>query len=311
MPLTNRSAQLVDQLLTNLGRKYTPAGFIADRVCPRVSVVKEQGKYPVWTRADFHRTDVDPLVPDRAKTKRIDFTASTEDYTCEEYALATDVSKRERDNSTDVLGLRNTKSNGVRDIIALSREKRVKALLDTVSNSSTPANNWNVDLATIEADIVTAKEAVYDDIGRPPNSIIIPWKVANAIAVQQDIREVLKYTVNGKELLSLGENALPARLWGLEVIVPMGPQSTESAEDAATQTFAEVWGDDALVLYLQPSPDINNPSVAYTLQTAGFEVRSWFEDDPPDLEVIRVRDGILDEKLTAPDAGHRLIDLLS
>ena len=106
MPLTNRSAQLVDPLLTNLGRKYTPAGFIADRVCPRVQVVKESGLYPVWTRDDFHRTDVDPLVADRAKTKRIDFRAATEPYVCEEYALATDISRRERDYSADVLRLR-------------------------------------------------------------------------------------------------------------------------------------------------------------------------------------------------------------
>ena len=99
-PITNRSGQLVDQLLTNLGRKYTPAGFIADRVCPRVTVAKESGLYPVWTRDDFLRTgQVNPLVADRSEAKDVDFSAGTEAYTCEEYALRTSVSRREVENA--------------------------------------------------------------------------------------------------------------------------------------------------------------------------------------------------------------------
>jgi len=311
--LTHRAAQLVDPLLTNLGRKYTPAGFIADQVFPRITVLKESGQYPVWTRADFHRIDTDPRVPDRSKPKKIDFTVDKEGYVCEEYALETDISRREKDNAADVLRLRETKMNGVQDIIKLHREKRVADLLTAaggLGNSSTPSNNWNVDAGTIELDVVGAKEAVFDDTGKVPNTIIIPWKVANAIATQQDIREILKYTVNGQDIIRLGEKVLPASLWGLRVLVPQGPVFTTSAEDAASQTFTEVWGDSVRVLYLNPSPDLENPSVGYTLQTRGTEVRSWEREDGR-VETIDVSDGVLVEKLIAPDAGHELIDVLS
>jgi hypothetical protein len=314
--LTHRGVQLVDPLLTNLGKKYTPEGFIADQVMPRVPVGAESGKYPVWTREDFFRIDTDPLVPDRSETKEIDFTLSSESYSCEEYALRTSVSEREEAQAaaiggTRLLRLRETKVQGVRDIIALHREKRVADLLTAtggLSNSSTPSNNWNVDAATIEADIVTAKEAVYDDTGRVPNTIIIPWKVANAIATQQDIREILKYTVDGRQLIALGEKVLPSMLWGLRVLVP-AVQATTSHEGASA-TFTDLWGDSVRVLYINPTPDTERPSVGYTLQTRGFEVRTWREDDP-NVERIRVSDGILEEKLVAPEAGYELIDLLA
>jgi hypothetical protein len=315
--LTHRGVQLVDPLLTNLGKKYTPEGFIAEQVFPRVPVSSEAGKYAVWTREDFFRVDTDPMLPDRSETKEIDFTVSTESYSCEEYALRTSVSEREERQAASLGGsrllrLRETKVQGVRDIIALHREVRVAALLTAaggLSNSSTPSVNWSHADATIEADILTAKEAVYDDIGRPPNTIIIPWKLANAIAIQPDIREILKYTVDGRQLLALGENVLPAMLWGLKVIVPQ-VQATTSHEGAGTQTFTDVWGDSARVLYINPTPDTERPSVGYTLQTRGFEVRTWREDDP-NVERIRVSDGILEEKLVAPEAGYELIDLLA
>jgi hypothetical protein len=303
--ISHRSGQLVDVLLTNLGRKYTPAGFIAEQVCPRVGVAAESGIYPVWTRADFLRTgQTDPLIANGAETKDVDFSVTTEAYLCEEYALRTKITRRERENSSDVLGLRQTKANGVRDLIALHREKRVATLLASVDNSVTVDTNWDQDAATIEVDIKEGKELVYDDIGRVPNSIVIPWKVANAVSLQADIREVLKYTVNGQQILAAGEAILPANLWGLKVIVPQGPQYTDSAEDASA-SFSEVWGTDVLVLYLNGSPDKDNPSVAYTLQTRGVEVKSWMSDDP-EVEYIRVSDGVLVEKLTAPAAGAKL-----
>jgi hypothetical protein len=222
------------------------------------------------------------------------------------------VSPREISNAEGLLRLRETKVQGVRDLIALHRETRVAALLTAaggLSNSGTPSNNWNVDAGTIEADILAAKEAIYDDTGRVPNTIIIPWKVANAIAMQQDIRELLKYTVDGRQVLAVGENILPAMLWGLNVIVPQ-VQATTSREGAGTQTFTDVWGDSVRVLYVNPTPDTQRPSVGYTLQSRGFEVRAWRENDP-NVERIRVSDGILEEKLVAPEAGYEIIDVLS
>lgn len=313
--ITNKSGQLVDTVLTNLGRKYTPQGFVAEQLAPRVSVANEGGKYAVWAREDFHRTDTNPLVADRSQTKRVDFGVSLESYSLEEYRLGTTVSARERANAANLLSLRETKVQGTKDLIALHREVRVATALKKTSTGqlnlgAAPSNNWNVDAGTIEADIVTAKEAIYDVIGRPPTHIVIPWKVANAIATQQDIREVLKYTVNGADLLRQGENALPNVLWGLQVIVPMGPSITTSAEDNATQTFTEVWGDDVRVLYLG-GVNQNAPGPIHTLQTRGFQVSSYFEDDPPGLESILVSDGILQEKVVAPDAGYEIQDVLA
>jgi hypothetical protein len=314
--LTVRTGQLVDPVLTNLSRQYRPEGFIADLVCPRVTVSKESGKYTVYEKRDFFQTDVNALKPDRSPTKRIDLKATTEPFTCEEYALAADISRREIDNTDDILRLRENKANLVQDAMALAREVRVALLFSdaddgggiNASNESTPTNNWNVDAAEIETDVVTAVEGVEDDTGMSPNSIIIPKKVARAIAKQADIREILKYTVDGRIILDEGEGILPARLWGLRVIVP-GAYKTTAREGASTVSLETVWGDDVRVLYLDPTPALERPSFAYTLQTRDVETRRWTEDDPS-LEVIEQSEVVV-EKAVAPQAAWIIKDVLS
>jgi hypothetical protein len=313
--ITNRSGQLFNPVLTNLGRGYRPGGFIAEQVAPRIPVTKEVGQYTVWDSFHFFANDVETLTPDRAETREVDVAMSTETYTAEEHALKVSVSDREQSQSD--VDVRLAKLNALSDRLAVARERRVAALLNTqdagggLDNAmdSTPSNNWNVDAGTIEADIVTAKEAVFDAIGIEPNVIIIPWKVANAVATQQDIREVLKYTVSGQQILLEGQNILPNSLWGLRVLIPRGRYASNA--QGQTNTFADIWGDDVRVLYVNDSgPSMFTPSVAYTFEAAGFEVRTWREDDP-NVEWVRNRDGILDEKVVAPQAGYILKDVLS
>lgn len=315
MSLTNRSGQLFNPVLTNLGRGYRPSGFIADEVCPRIPVTKEVGQYTVWDSFHFFANDVETLTPDRSETREVDVALSTETYTCEEHALKVSVSDREQSQSD--VDVRLAKLNMLSDRLAVARERRVAALLQTQDNGggldnamdATPSNNWNVDAATIIADLTTAKEGIFDAIGIEPNTVIIPWKVANAIAQQQDIIEILKYTVDGRVIIGAGQEVLPGSLAGLRVIVPRGRYATNAA--GATNAFSDIWGDDVRVLYVNSDgPSMYTPSVSYTFQSAGFEVRTWRENDP-NVEWVRNRDGILDEKIVAPQAGYILQNVLS
>lgn len=310
--VTVRSGQLVDPLLTDIARQYRPHGFIADRVMPRVTVQKESGKYTLFTTDDFHRTDVNLLKPDRAKTKEVDFGVSSGSYVAEEYAVKSSISRRERENADDPIKLEQSKLALAMDQLLLAHEVRValalrKVTTGQITSGAAPSNNWNVDAGTIEADLVTAKEAVYDLIGYEPNTLVLPYKVANAIAVQQDIREILKYTVPGQQVLSEGQGILPAKLWGLNVLIPV-VRGASNAEGAAA-AYTDVWGDDPRVLYVSPNASWGTPSVGYTFQTRGVEVRRWQEDDP-NVEYIEVSE-VCDEAIVAPDAGYEVQDVLS
>lgn len=310
-----RNYQLVDPVLTNIARQYRPVGFIADTIIPRVGVQKEAGKYVTFPSRAFFATDVDYKKPDRAQTKEVDFDFSTEPYSVEEYAVKVSISRRERENADQALRLEANKLALLQDQLALAREVRCDTLLRTQDNGgqldnamdATPTNNWDTDAATIESDIKTAIEAVRDEIGREPNTIVIPYKVANAIAIQQDIREILKYTVNGQQILSEGAAILPRQLWGLNVVVPTARKFTnvEGATDAAT----DVWGDDVRVLYLADNAEYGIPSVAYTFQTRPVQIRRYLEFDP-EVEYI-IASEVVDERCVAPKAGYVIRDVLS
>ena len=310
--VTNRSGQLYNPVLTNIARQYRPTGFVADQVAPRVNVTKEAGQYVIFGASDFFRTDVDLLKPDRAKTKEVDLGITTATFVAEEYSVKASISRRERDQADNILNLRQAKTNLVMDQLALAREVRVatklkKTTTGELTSGAAPSNNWNVDAATIELDTITAKDAVYDLIGQGANTAVIPFKVAEQVAIQQDIREVLKYTVNGQQLLSQGEGILPAKLWGLNILVPEGRRATNNEGGAAA--FTDIWGDDVRVLYVNPNAAYGSPSVAYTFQTRAVEIRTYSEDDP-ELEWI-VGSEIVAEVVTAPDAGYEIQDVLS
>jgi hypothetical protein len=82
----------------------------------------------------------------------------------------------------------------------------------TAGNSTTPSTNWDQDTATVEADIKTARLGVYDAIGMTPNTIVIPFKVAYAMALQEDIRAILAAQISGGERLPPARRPRPAGL---------------------------------------------------------------------------------------------------
>jgi hypothetical protein len=314
--ITNRSGQIYNPVLTNLARDYSPDGLVADQLSPEVPIATETFQYNVWEAYHSFATDVDDTTPDRTETREIDISLTQEQATAEEHALKISVSDREqRQGRATGIDPRRAKTRLLERRIALAKEVRVANILRKTTNGgqlnlgAAPSNNWNVDLGTIEDDIRIAKEAVYDAIGIEPNTIVIPYKVANAISIQQDIREIFKYTVDGRELLGAGPNILPPEIWGLRTIIPRSRKVTNAL--GQTNAFTDVWGDDVRVLYVNPQPDLEDPSVLYTFRIPGTEaVTTWRTPDPP-VEWVRNSAGILVEKVVAPDAGYEIQDVLS
>jgi hypothetical protein len=307
-----------DQYLTNLARQYRPdlTKFIADLVCPRVPVAHESDIYPVFSARDFFATDVPQLVADRSPAREIDTSYSSAPYQCYEYALKASISRRERKNADSIVRLEQRKVEAVADQLMLGREIRAAALLRKTTNGgglnlgAGVSNKWNVDAATIETDIKVGKQAIKTAIGLTANTIVIPQIVATEVAVQQDIRDLVKIAMTGvgvQNILELGDLILPKKLWGLNVVVPDAQQITSA--EGATDVYADIWGDNVRILYVDPTPDENTPSVAHSFVAEGKRVDRWTVNDPPGLEYFREGE-IISETITAPDAGYEITDVL-
>lgn len=310
-----RDLQVIDPVLTQIARRFTPDGMVYDQLAPSISVDTLSGQYPTWPTGEWYGDEVDNQVSDRAPTPEVDFTWSTETYLARDYRLKASITRQERSQAVAALRLEQSKLQFVLTRMAMRRERRLAAkLLPTGSGgkltggSATPSNLWDTASATVEADIKTGKLAVYNLTGRVPNTIVIPYNVAAAVAIQEDIREILKYTVNGQQILDQGEFILPSSLWGMRVLIPRGAL-VNTAREGASASLSEVWGKHVRLLYVDPNAGWGVPSVAYAFKAMPQEVDRWSEKDPP-VDYIRAWECV-DEKVTATDLGYTLTSTIS
>lgn len=309
---SHRDLQLVDTVLTNLARAYKPSGFIYNDIAARMTVTEDAGKYPIFD--GFFDDDVESKVADRAHTPEVDTTYSTDTYYCEDYRLKASITAKERRQAHAALRIEQAKLDTVLLRMAMRRERRIAAMLRKTSNGgglnlgATPATKWDQDAATIEADIKTGKLAVYNATGLVPDTIILPYAVAASVAIQQDIREIIKYTVNGQDILDQGEFILPKRLWGMNVKIPRGALRN-SAKEGGTRSLSDIWSDNVILLTTTQNESWGTPATLYSFQAQPQVVDRWKENDPP-VEYVRAWE-CLDEKIVGPDTAYELADVLS
>ena len=307
----------VDALLSNLARMYRPTSFIADQVCPYLDVVHESDLYPVFGQGDFYGTDVDDLVPDRAEPRIVEFAHSTETYRTQRRELAWDVSDRERKNADSQFNLERNKQVGTLGRLMLKREIRVEAMLKKTTNGgeltlgAAAQNKWDAAATTtIEDDIYDGREAMRQAVGVRPNVVIIPEAVAVGMQKNTQFTDKVKYTYGSdgsRPLLEEYFPVLPAVLFGMRTMIPGEIKNT--ANEGATESYSDIWGESVRMLYVTSGPALENPSVAYTFRSEGLTTRRSRKDRPR-VDWFAVGQTI-DEKVVAPHAGYEISDCLT
>jgi hypothetical protein len=319
-----RGLQIYDPVLSNLARRYQPSGFIAKRILPDIPVSTLSGQYPVFTKDWFAAAVEDNLVADRAPAKEIDFEWSTESYLAQERALKVSITDLERQQATAEgsagIRLEQGKTEWLTHNMELLRERRVAQLLlpsglggelDASATAATSGTAWNAASGTaVEVDIKTGVEWIYDRTGVVPTDMIIPFKVAYALALNDEIREVMQQQMSGgsHNFLELGDRVLPSRIHGMNVIIPKGAIQSTNREGGAFSS-EEIWGDDVRLLFLNGGAQWGQPTVAYNLVHTPKRVTRWRETDP-DLEYIREMER-QDEKVVAPECGYVITGVLT
>jgi hypothetical protein len=313
---STRSLQIYDPVLTNLARQYKSKGFIARSLLPSIGTNVLSAQYPVFTKEFWFQNDVDNRVSDRSPTKEIDFEWSTETYLCEEYGLKVGWTDLEAQQANGALKLTQNKTTYLTHKMELAHEVRVANLLRKTTNGgglnlgAAPSVNWDQATAVIEEDIKTGVLAMYD-LGVPaPNVIVIPYKVAYAMALQEDIRAILRADTTGQGVpyLTLGSRILPAVIHGMRVIIPQGPQ-VDSGKGGTAGTTTEIWGDHVRLLYTDAGASYGEPAVAYEIRHTPKRVTRWRTVDP-DINYVREYE-CYDLKVVAADCGYEIASVLS
>lgn len=298
----------VDVPLSNFSIGYHPEGMVADQVLDLVPVSNESDKYYTWDREEAGRVP-NTLRADGAEAIRVNFSATTDAYLCEEYAAADAITKRQRNNADAVLRLELAKTRRIKDLVMLDLELRTATALTTAANYASGhsetlsgTDQWNNASFTgdIEAKIDNAVNTIRKAfLGRVANHILIPYEVALVFKKNAKIRELIKYT--DPTLLTNG--GLPPVIFGLKVIVPKTAYVT-TRKGAATQTIADAWGKDVIVFYKPENAGlIDEPCFAKRFMVASGEGVYSYEE-PSKRQTVYEYTMLSDEKIVSPYGGY-------
>jgi hypothetical protein len=312
--------QIIDPLLTNVARRYSSHDFIYDQIVARQPVSTISGQYPTFPKYYWFAQVADNFIDDRVETKEVNFEWSTEKYYAKKYGLKVSISDDERANAAPALRLETNKTEFLNTQQALSREIRLATKLResgvtggelASENEAAAGKKWSSTESNPESDLRAAALKIYEQIGINPNTLILPYPVAYNLATvhgTDTFRNQMLYTVNGQEMIRLGEGILPGEIHGMKVVIPMGPQKIVANEPGATATAEEIWGKNAILLYVDPNAGWGTPSVCYGFQFTAPTIARWQRVDP-DVEYIRQLERV-DEKIVAPNAGYVIKECL-
>lgn len=337
--------QFVDEALTNLAKQFRPDGFIYDEISSPIPVNYRSGRYPVFDPATFFQI-ANADVADDAPTPIIDFNWSHDTFLARPRRLATRLTREEENQAHPALRLGYSKTIGMLTTFANIRENRLAVKARAQSNGGQFTNaaqnvsvHWDQGTsgspAAIQGDVQAAILTAYKACGKRPNTLVLDFEVALAIANDFTMKDILKYQI-GPRIISEGIDAvLPPTLFGLKVVIADGVLYNQN-RPGQSSALTGVWGNSVRVVYRDPNPQWGVPGTFYTFRapvvggqaqapnvimpsgTGSTEpgpagdwavVDRFWNMDPP-AETVRAWECV-DEKCVAPELGVEIQNVLA
>jgi len=265
----------VDAALSRISVAYKNPTYIWSQVAPVVNVDKESDKYYEFTQGDWFRDEA-AIRAEGTKAAVSGFTLSTNSYSCVEYALATKLPTRTLQNADAALDLRASKTAFVTDKVQLRMEHQLATEMFTTTvwgTDNTTATNWDQSTSTPFTDLQTAVDTIRMATGQKANTLVLgatTW--SKGLKWNADLTDIIKYTQKGIATPELLATALEFKK------VLIGSAIYNTAAEGATPVYADIWSDNALVMYLPDAPGLMTPSAMYTFVSRPFRVRRWMDD---------------------------------
>ena len=278
MPNPTLSDVHVNGPLTNVSIAYALNAdrFIAPQVFPNVPVAKQSDAYYTYARDDWFRADAQLRAPGTESVGG-GYRIGQDTYFAHVYAFHKDIDDQIRANADPGISMDRDASRYVTNNLLLRREKLFVSTFfgtgiwgrDVTGVAGAPAANQfqqfdqaaSKPIEVLRAEILAMSELT----GYEPNTLVMGPRVWNALADHASFLERIKYTERGV----VGTDLL-ASLLGIErVLIPRGIEVT-TAEEAAVDTYAFLFGKSMWLGYVAPSPGLMQPSAGYTFSWTGF-----------------------------------------
>lgn len=267
MPLDQPGARdvHVDTLLTNISVAYKNDEYIADKIFPIVYVEKQSDLIASYNKGDWLRAVMQPYIPG-TKGARSGYSVDTsKTYFCKGWKLGKEIPDDVLNNADQPFNMFADASSWLREQGSLRWELEFTANFfagskgwqdktggtDFVKWSNYAGSNPIVDLRLF-SDLVRQKT------GRKLNKWVYSKKVWDVLVDHPLIVDRLKYTSKD----SITPDML-ARLVGYEDTLIGSAINVTTGEGDTTTTVAEIWGNNALGLFVPPRPSLMTPAGGY------------------------------------------------
>lgn len=274
------------------------SGYIAQSLFPSVPVNHQNDRYYTIDKASYLRTEDSKRSP-RTRANRVEWKVSSDGYFADNYALADEIPLEDLANADNVLNLRQGSVSFVTDMLLRDKEVRVADKVTSISNvgsgvSLTGATRWtSVDSADIFGQVSTATAFIRGETGIIPNTMVVDYDSFQLMRRNSRLLEMFKYTSGGQlSMDQLKELFNVQNLW-------VGNAIRNSAKEGAAATMVDVWGDNCLLAYVNPT--ITRMRAA----TFGLTMNWRPEGMATDMQVERSRiDDAGSEKVEVIEAGY-------
>lgn len=296
MPNPTAGSVHVNGLLTDISVAFVQSStkYVADRVFPAVSVMKQTDLYATYDRGDFLRDEVQRRA-DGAPAVRIGYRVGTDSYVADEWAAAHAIGDQMRANADspfspeqDAVKFLTQKMLIKRDVEFVSKFMGT-GIWGVDSSGGSDFTQWSNAASTPIEDIHDACFDVEAATGFLPNKLVIGRQVWYDLKNHPDIVDRVKYT-SGAPI----DTQIVARLFGLDEILVAGAIQNTAAE-GVTHAGSHIVGDDALLVYSPPSPGLLQPAAGYTFVWSGLlgsnmgQVVEQYRDEDAISDIIRIR----------------------
>jgi hypothetical protein len=274
----------VDPLLGNLSVAYKNPNYVADLVFPEVQVQKLTGFYFTYDKSKFVAPNTYRAPSTRAN--RVNFGLTKTAYgPLLEHSLEQDIPDEILDQEQAPFDANIDTMEDVTERILLDKELDAYTQLSTSPDVTLSGSSQWSSFGTTDPiqDVQTGIDTIQQNALVHANTLLLSYPVFAKLRNHPAIIERIKYSERG----IVTEDVL-ASVFGIDtVIVAKAEQNT--ANEGQSSSMSYVWGKNAALLYIQPTPGIRSITYGYTLRRGPRMVERW-DDRAVKAQFVRVTD---------------------
>jgi len=223
-----------------------------DLIAPVLYAPGEKFEYGEWSKGSgFQSPGVDENVPG-TEAKEFAMEYSIKNDTCVGYAGRMKLPARHINQYAGPLSLLEVRTQQVTRLAFDSRKARIAAAIASGNCTYTAAAHAKWDAASgsaiFQTDLTLGVNSIYNQSGKIPNTIFMPWDVARALRNNSEFVSRYQYFAD-----TVKSGALPDVIEDMKVVILKGRYN--SAKKGQTASLASIFADNCWIAYIEPTPD--------------------------------------------------------